>query len=643
MGARKDMGKTFSKLTQEEVDSFYDQWGIDPSVNPVAPGCDKTVDQCPTGSIALYCRFFTLKFYRVSFGQLHPQGVSRVLHFETFFRLAKNGDWFTFETSQIDVSLISSLVTTLGSWKDRFFWVSESVVPFKMVWRHPDAVLNELEPSEFELNEGMLKALRACPSRLRPLTEHLLVFTGVSVLWDKPNRDPLFMKGGQDDTSDIVLGDTEAIEGEDAITRTAEGRLVPGGKYVNVPNVKGFTKVSSSKPSTCRSSHRLKGPGQSSTVEHVDLSDEIEYFEDQGIEVEGKKELAVVTGKKGKSSGKKAMVFVAGGSSERSGEEPVEGNAEDVYVSNWQVKVGDNFKSSTICEDVLNHFSPPTVRSSNSAMQDDVLISRMLLGVCNLAAMLPEGVSCFRRRLHEYEELSKKMEKTKASMAAMKKDIEGFAEKEKSWVVKVHKLTKRHEIELSNEKKRMEADSLQLKANRESFNLVVAYLLHSTEFSSTLGDVYTKLLNHGKHLGFVAGYKAYESDQPQEQSSFYQPQASTIFKESVLKMERLTYPYVGDVSTCFGKPISVLHDLKPSGLNEAVCAEVLSSLSKKRSHSGDSEDTFSDIAESSLGASIEESEVVGDDGGKKKKKKKEKKGKKAKTVKAEASKSISDA
>ncbi|KAF5773895.1 hypothetical protein HanRHA438_Chr13g0604531 [Helianthus annuus] len=68
--------------------------------------------------------------------------------FRRFFCLAKIGDWFTFETSQIDVSLISSLVTTLGSWKYRFFWVSESEIPFKMVWRHPDAVLNELQPSE---------------------------------------------------------------------------------------------------------------------------------------------------------------------------------------------------------------------------------------------------------------------------------------------------------------------------------------------------------------------------------------------------------------------------------------------------------------------------------------------------------------
>ncbi|MFS7912258.1 hypothetical protein Hanom_Chr02g00127931 [Helianthus anomalus] len=55
------------------------------------------------------------------------------------------------------------------------------------------------------------------------------------------------------------------------------------------------------------------------------------------------------------------------------------------------------------------------------------------------------------------------------------------------------------------------------------FQQIVTYLLHSIEFNSALGDVYTKLLNHGKHLGFVAGYEAHESGQPQDQSPFYQP------------------------------------------------------------------------------------------------------------------------
>ncbi|KAF5818684.1 hypothetical protein HanXRQr2_Chr02g0068951 [Helianthus annuus] len=203
------------------------EWGISLKFNPVAPGCDKSVDQCPSGSIARYCRHFefsnlrhpfstlvlnVLDYYHVSFGQIHPKGMAIVLHLEVlcrasgydpslllfrrFFRLAKNGDWLTFETSKVDTCLISSMVTTLGAWKDRFFWVSESIVPFKMMWRHPDAVLNEPEPSESDLNDCFPKAIRQCPLRVRPFPEHLLVLLGISKLWDKPDRDPFLMRSG---------------------------------------------------------------------------------------------------------------------------------------------------------------------------------------------------------------------------------------------------------------------------------------------------------------------------------------------------------------------------------------------------------------------------------------------------------------
>ncbi|KAM0031456.1 hypothetical protein Hdeb2414_s0017g00509041 [Helianthus debilis subsp. tardiflorus] len=502
--------------------------------------------------------------------------------FQQFFRLTKNGDWFTFETSQIDVCMISSLVTTLGSWKDRFFWVSESIVPFNLVWRHPDAVLNELEPSESKLDGWLLKALRECPSRLRSFPEHLLVLTGVSVLWDKSDQDPVLLRDDQD---------ADAIQGEDAVARTTECRLDASGKYVNVPNVKGFIKAGSSKPSTRRSS---RFPG-----------------EEQG-------------GFNGCQPG-------------------------DVYVPDWSVKVGDSFRSSAVCEDVLTHFAPPTVRGSLAATDDDSVISRMMTSACNFASMLLEGMSCFHKRMLEYEEFSKKRDKMKASIATLKQEAEGFSEKEKTLLSKVVDHTTKHEVDMKELKKRLEADMLQVKVDKEAldvqrkafleekeglkaslaqetndnqwviehgFQQVVTYLLHSTKFNSALGDVYTKLLNHGKHLGFVAGYKAHESGQPLEQSSFFQPQAFDVFKESILMMEWLTYPYVGEVSNRFGKHLSVLQDLKPSGLNEVVCIEVFKSLYKKCSHSGDSEETFSDGAEGSREASLEASKIAGD-GGKK--------------------------
>ncbi|MFS7966732.1 hypothetical protein Hanom_Chr09g00777231 [Helianthus anomalus] len=59
----------------------------------------------------------------------------------------------------------------------------------------------------------------------------------------------------------------------------------------------------------------------------------------------------------------------------------------------------------------------------------------------------------------------------KASMAAMKKEVEGFSKKEEVWVKKVGELIRRHEIEMNDLKKRFETDRLKLKADREALDV----------------------------------------------------------------------------------------------------------------------------------------------------------------------------
>ncbi|KAF5820614.1 hypothetical protein HanXRQr2_Chr01g0004171 [Helianthus annuus] len=658
MGALKDLAKSFSRMTQEEVDLFCLEYGIDKKFNPTAPACDVPVDKPNPGSIALYCRHFQwsnlrypfsffvlnlLEYYRVSFGQVHPKGMARVLHFEMlcralgydpslllfrrFFRLAKNGDWFTFETSKVDTCLISSMVTTLGSWKDRFFWVSESIVPFKMVWRHPDAVLNDPEPSESELNDAFLSAIRGCPSRVRSFPEHLLVLLGVSNIWGKADRDPVLMRNGivmsaldfikSDDTSDVVFEDAPSVPGENVVVRTSEQRF-EGTGYASVANVKGFTKSNAPKSSTRRSSRRLLKAGpQSTSTEPVDLTDDIEVSEDQ-VEagVEKDKEL-VVHGKKVR--GKKVVHVQESSSRDVEGLDP-----EGTYVPAWLVKNDDTFKDAAVCEDALSHLAPPSVHKTIAEMDDDFMLSRMVLTTCNLAAMLPQGITRFRQRMQEYEDFSKKKDKMKSSLASMKKEIAGFAEKEAAW--------QKEQQAFREEKEGLKASVGQVTADNQwliehGFQQVVTYLLHSKEFNSALGDVYTKLLNLGKHQGLTAGYKLHESGQPLEKSPMFRPEASDIFKASVEQMERLTYPYIHEVSSCFGKPLSVLQELKPEGLNEKFCAEVLGSLSRKRSYSGDSDDTLSSLPDASKDAGLETSAVGGDEGAKAKKTKKAKKSK----------------
>ncbi|KAM0010013.1 hypothetical protein Hdeb2414_s0082g00780891 [Helianthus debilis subsp. tardiflorus] len=306
-----------------------------------------------------------------------------LLSFRRFFRLAKNGDWFTFETSQVDTFLISSVVSTLNVWKDRFFWVSEEIVPFKLVWRYPDV----------------------CPSRLRPFPEHLLVLLGLSKLWEKRDRDPVLLRDGNvmsaldfiksDDTSDVAFDDAAATPGEDAVVRGSDYRF-EGSSYVNVPNVKGFTKAASSKVSVRRSKRYLKGADQPSGSEAIDLSDDIEG-----------------------SSAKNVESF----------EGP---EAEEVYVPSWGVKVGDSFKEPAVCAEALAHFAPLGIRGAISKMESDHFISRLKLSSCILSALVAEGVTRFQKGMQEFEDFSKKKEKMKSSMAAIKKEIDGFAKKEEA-------------------------------------------------------------------------------------------------------------------------------------------------------------------------------------------------------------------
>ena len=94
-----------------------------------------------------------------------------------------------------------------------------------------------------------------------------------------------------------------------------------------------------------------------------------------------------------------------------------------------------------MCEEALNHFAPPMVRGTIAEMEDDMMLSRMMLSACNFAAMLPQGVAHFRKRMHEYEEFSKKRDKMETSIESLKKENEGLMKKEQALAKQVEELT----------------------------------------------------------------------------------------------------------------------------------------------------------------------------------------------------------
>ncbi|KAF5757067.1 hypothetical protein HanXRQr2_Chr17g0822291 [Helianthus annuus] len=185
-------------------------------------------------------------------------------------------------------------------------------------------------------------------------------------------------------------------------------------------------------------------------------------------------------------------------------------------------------------------------------MDNDLMISKMMIGACNLVILLPEGISRFRKRMQEYEAFSKKSDEMKALLVALKQEVEGYAEKEKKLLLRIDELSSQHKNGMTELEKHLEADKVQVRVDRAAlevqkkalleqkeglkaslaqatgnnkwliehgFQQVVTYLLHSSELNKALSDVYTKLLAHGRHQGFVASYKACEFGEPHEKSS----------------------------------------------------------------------------------------------------------------------------
>ncbi|KAJ0477105.1 hypothetical protein HanHA300_Chr13g0484611 [Helianthus annuus] len=140
------------------------------------------------------------------------------------------------------------------------------------------------------------------------------------------------------------------------------------------------------------------------------------------------------------------------------------------------------------------------VWGSLAAMDDDSMISRMMMSDCNFASTLPEGVSRFCKRMQEYEEFSKKRDKMKASLAVLKKEAEGFTEKEKTLLSKVADLTSKHEADLKEVKGRLEADRLQVKADKAALEVQWKAFLEEEGLKASLAQATSDnqwLIEHG--------------------------------------------------------------------------------------------------------------------------------------------------
>ncbi|GJU87173.1 hypothetical protein Tco_1294719 [Tanacetum coccineum] len=174
------------ELTSAELKEAIDEYCIPLDLHPRLPHPGMTMNKLPSRYIGLYIEQFEqgglrgpfssfflamIRHFGVHVSQLVPMGVNRVIFFEircvslninptvslfrVFYKLCKQGHWFSFEnkTGRRTQKCFKEITSSLKGWK-KFFLLDRRAIPDAMPWRHSDTDLHDDFPTHFNENDA---------------------------------------------------------------------------------------------------------------------------------------------------------------------------------------------------------------------------------------------------------------------------------------------------------------------------------------------------------------------------------------------------------------------------------------------------------------------------------------------------------
>ncbi|GJW37532.1 hypothetical protein Tco_0060452 [Tanacetum coccineum] len=212
-----------SRLTPNELNDLIIKYKIPCDLHPRLPSEGFVMSELPDDAIGIYHQIFDfsgvripfssfllalIKHYRVHFSQLGPLGLNKVITFEvlcrslqieptvTLFRvfqtLCKQGDWFSFSKCRAPSPVcIDDNRSCIKHWKSGFFLIDRRAIPDAMVWRHPNAAIDDPRPATGSFNMADVCCLSAHVIKLRDMPEGVLVLSGLSRVWKNHFCDPV--------------------------------------------------------------------------------------------------------------------------------------------------------------------------------------------------------------------------------------------------------------------------------------------------------------------------------------------------------------------------------------------------------------------------------------------------------------------
>ncbi|GJZ17532.1 hypothetical protein Tco_0553655 [Tanacetum coccineum] len=266
---KSDMHSYSSTMTAKDVKALAFKHNIPLDLHPVALTAEWTMDKLTDDFIGLYEQYFefsgvrvpfstlllaVLDHFRVHISQLVPIGLTRLTLFElycrslhivpsvnlfrVFYKIGKQGDWFTFEKRVGPGSggkILNETFSGLKGWKKRFFFLDRRAIPQAMAWRHHDSDIHDPLPTDgFHASDVVTLTNQSID--IRPVPSGLLFHAGLATTWEFSGFLPVFKDTEGNvvtmseylrfpflDGATIEQGD--ALSARDAITQRTTGPL----------------------------------------------------------------------------------------------------------------------------------------------------------------------------------------------------------------------------------------------------------------------------------------------------------------------------------------------------------------------------------------------------------------------------------
>ncbi|GKA12896.1 hypothetical protein Tco_0692442 [Tanacetum coccineum] len=264
---KSDMHSYSSTMTAKDVKALAFKHNIPLDLHPVALTAEWTMDKLPDDCIGLYEQYFefsgvrvpfstlllaVLDHFRVHISQLVPIGLTRLTLFElycrslhivpsvnlfrVFYKIGKQGDWFTFERRVGPGSggkILNETFSGLKGWKKRFFFLDRRAIPRAMAWRHHDSDIHDPLPIDgFRASDVVTLTNQSID--IRPVPSGLLFHAGLATTWEFSGFLPIFKdtEGNGNDPLSFIYGPFpfscwrgDALSAQDAITQRTTGPL----------------------------------------------------------------------------------------------------------------------------------------------------------------------------------------------------------------------------------------------------------------------------------------------------------------------------------------------------------------------------------------------------------------------------------